>query len=108
QYSNPLQKAKHIINPLPTTTLHKPTIQHPLLQFQNPTQTLHPHQKLQHPKNQPLAQIHNLQPLNPPHLLPQKTLLNQPSTKPQLQQPLQKPKQLNQAIEPLKTQINKK
>ncbi|MDU1712995.1 MAG: hyperosmolarity resistance protein Emb, partial [Staphylococcus epidermidis] len=49
-----------------------------------------------------------LQALNPGQVLAEKTLVNQASTKPEVQEALQKAKELNEAMKALKTEIDKK
>ena len=107
EYSNALQKAKDIINGVPSSTLDKATIEDALLELQNARESLH-EQKLQEAKNQAVAEIDNLQALNPGQVLAEKTLVNQASTKPEVQEALQKAKELNEAMKALKTEINKK
>lgn len=108
EYSNALQKAKDIINGVPSSTLDKATIEDALLELQNARESLHGEQKLQEAKNQAVAEIDNLQALNPGQVLAEKTLVNQASTKPEVQEALQKAKELNEAMKALKTEINKK
>lgn len=108
EYSNALQKAKDIINSIPSSTLDKATIEDALLELQNARESLHGEQKLQEAKNQAVAEIDNLQALNPGQVLAEKTLVNQASTKPEVQEALQKAKELNEAMKALKTEINKK
>ena len=64
EYSNALQKAKDIINGVPSSTLDKATIEDALLELQNARESLHGEQKLQEAKNQAVAEIDNLQALN--------------------------------------------
>ncbi|MDU3979407.1 MAG: matrix-binding protein, partial [Staphylococcus epidermidis] len=90
EYSNALQKAKDIINGVPSSTLDKATIEDALLELQNARESLHGEQKLQEAKNQAVAEIDNLQALNPGQVLAEKTLVNQASTKPEVQEALQK------------------
>ena len=108
EYSNALQKAKDIINGVPSSTLDKATIEDALLELQNARESLHGEQKLQEAKNQAVAEIDNLQALNPGQVLAEKTLVNQASTKPEVQEALQKAKELNEAMKALKTEIDKK
>lgn len=108
EYSNALQKGKNIINRVPSSTLDKATIEDALLELQNARESLHGEQKLQEAKNQAVAEIDNLQALNPGQVLAEKTLVNQASTKPEVQEALQKAKELNEAMKALKTEINKK
>lgn len=108
EYSNALQKAKDIINGVPSSTLDKATIEDALLELQNARESLHGEQKLQEAKNQAVAEIDNLQALNPGQVLAEKTLINQASTKPEVQEALQKAKELNEAMKALKTEIDKK
>lgn len=108
KYNNALQKAKDIINGVPTSTLDKATIEDALLELQNARESLHGEQKLQEAKNQAVAEIDHLQALNPGQVLAEKTLVNQASTKPEVQEALQKAKELNEAMKALKTEIDKK